>query len=312
MANGRFSPTNRSNTTPPTRNSRGPGRTNPRTAIAARIDRNATSGGMNPMLSMTLIVIRASTSAAIGMSHCAVLLASVRATAAAVAPAPSARRPGKRSIDCHADVLLFGLMAEASSGPRRPPSGGLPSRLLRGYCPLDGWERRRRTRADRRAVRPGRAVRRSARSRDQRAWRRRTSCRPSTIAQREGLVVVERGLVRFAPGRRERAYDDLGSHGQAMAHAHAAETLERVRPGDLAGIAEHRAGAVAVLGLEPALGCARRCRQRRRAGPRLGGCGTALEACGRGRRSGARQPRRPAGDPSGALPVPRPGSSPKR
>ena len=74
------------------------------------------------------------------------------------------------------------------------------------------------------------------------------------IAQREGLVVVEGGLVRFTPGQRELAYNGLGSHGQATAHAHAAETLERVRPGDLAGIAEQRAGAVAVLGLEQALG----------------------------------------------------------
>jgi DNA-binding CsgD family transcriptional regulator len=74
------------------------------------------------------------------------------------------------------------------------------------------------------------------------------------IAQREGLVVVEDGLLRFAPGRREQAYRSLGLHGQAMAHAHAADVLERVRPRDLSGIAEQRAGAVAVLGLEPALG----------------------------------------------------------
>ncbi len=73
-------------------------------------------------------------------------------------------------------------------------------------------------------------------------------------AQREGLVVVEGGLVRFTPGQREQAYHDLGSHGQATAHAHAADVLERVRPRDLSGIAEQRAGAVAVLGLEPALG----------------------------------------------------------
>jgi hypothetical protein len=74
------------------------------------------------------------------------------------------------------------------------------------------------------------------------------------IAQREGLVVVEDGLLRFAPGRREQAYRNLGLHGQAMAHAHAADVLERVRPRDLSSIAEQRAGAVAVLGLEPALG----------------------------------------------------------
>jgi DNA-binding NarL/FixJ family response regulator len=73
------------------------------------------------------------------------------------------------------------------------------------------------------------------------------------IAQREGLVVVEDGLLRFAPGRREQAYRNLGLHGRAMAHAHAADVLERVRPRDLSGIAEQRAGAVAVLGLEPAL-----------------------------------------------------------
>ena len=75
---------------PPTRNSRGPGRANPRTASAARITAKATSGGMNPMLRMTLIVIRTSTSAAIGMSHCAVLLVSGVTTAAAAWPASSA------------------------------------------------------------------------------------------------------------------------------------------------------------------------------------------------------------------------------
>jgi DNA-binding CsgD family transcriptional regulator len=74
------------------------------------------------------------------------------------------------------------------------------------------------------------------------------------IAQAEGLVVVERGLVRFGPGRREEAYRDLGPHGQAAAHAHAVEVLERLRPRDLRGIAEQRAGAAAILGLEPALG----------------------------------------------------------
>jgi DNA-binding CsgD family transcriptional regulator len=72
-------------------------------------------------------------------------------------------------------------------------------------------------------------------------------------AQGDGLVVVEQGLVRFAPGVRARAYEELGSHGQATAHAHAADVLERVRPRDLRSIAEQRAGAVAVLGLGPAL-----------------------------------------------------------
>ncbi len=72
-------------------------------------------------------------------------------------------------------------------------------------------------------------------------------------AQRDGLVAIERGIVSFRPGRREQAYDDLGSHGQATAHAHAAATLQRARPGDLQGIAEQRVGAIAVLGLEPAL-----------------------------------------------------------
>ena len=72
-------------------------------------------------------------------------------------------------------------------------------------------------------------------------------------AQGKGLLAVERGVVRFAPGARDRAYDALGSHGQATAHAHAAATLERVRPNDLAGIAEQRAGAVAVMGVDQAL-----------------------------------------------------------
>ena len=72
-------------------------------------------------------------------------------------------------------------------------------------------------------------------------------------AQREGLLVVEGGLIHFDPGLRARAYEELGSHGQATAHARAAKVLERVRPRDLAAIAEQRSGAVAVLGLEPAL-----------------------------------------------------------
>jgi DNA-binding CsgD family transcriptional regulator len=72
-------------------------------------------------------------------------------------------------------------------------------------------------------------------------------------AQREGLLVVEGGLIHFDPGLRARAYEELGSHGQASAHARAANVLERVRPRDLAAIAEQRSGAVAVLGLEPAL-----------------------------------------------------------
>ena len=73
------------------------------------------------------------------------------------------------------------------------------------------------------------------------------------IAQSRGLVVVHDGVVTFTDGGREQALRDLGSHGRAKAHAHAAEVLERVRPRDLAGIAEQRAGAVAVVGLEPAL-----------------------------------------------------------
>ena len=73
------------------------------------------------------------------------------------------------------------------------------------------------------------------------------------MAQGQGLVVVQDGAVTFTDEGREQAHRDLGSHGRAQAHAHAAEVLERVRPSDLASIAEQRAGAVAVLGLEPAL-----------------------------------------------------------
>ena len=73
------------------------------------------------------------------------------------------------------------------------------------------------------------------------------------IAQGQGLVVVHDGVVTFTDDGREVALRDLGSHGRARAHAHAAGVLERVRPRDLSGIAEQRAGAVAVLGLEPAL-----------------------------------------------------------
>jgi len=73
------------------------------------------------------------------------------------------------------------------------------------------------------------------------------------IAQGQGLVVVQDGVVTFTDEGREQAHRDLGSHGWANAHARAAEVLARVRPRDLAGIAEQRAGAVAIIGLEPAL-----------------------------------------------------------
>jgi len=72
-------------------------------------------------------------------------------------------------------------------------------------------------------------------------------------AQGQGLVVVRDGVVTFTDQGRERAHRHLGSRGRAQAHARAADLLERVRPRDLAGIAEQRASAVAVVGLEPAL-----------------------------------------------------------
>ena len=133
------------------------------------------------------------------------------------------------------------------------PSGGLPSRVLRDYCrrvdgsadappnlmgalSVLGVEFDVQLAAEISGLAPADLL------------------RAMDVAQRERLVVVEHGLVRFAPGVRERAYDDLGVHGQAVAHAHAAAVLERVRPRDLPGIAEQRAGAVAVLGLGPAIG----------------------------------------------------------
>jgi hypothetical protein len=73
------------------------------------------------------------------------------------------------------------------------------------------------------------------------------------IAEGQGQIVVHDGVVTFTDQGREQAHRDLGSHGLAKAHAHAAEVLARVRPRDLPGIAEQRAGAVAVLGLELAL-----------------------------------------------------------
>ena len=132
------------------------------------------------------------------------------------------------------------------------PSGGLPSRVLRGYCPrVDGS-------ADAAPDLLG-ALSVLGDEFDVQLAAEITNLPPADLlraidaAQHSGQVVVERGLVRFAPGVRERAYRDLGSHGQAGAHAHAAAVLERVRPRDLPGIAEQRAGAVAVLGLGPAL-----------------------------------------------------------
>ena len=72
-------------------------------------------------------------------------------------------------------------------------------------------------------------------------------------AQQAGVLTVDGGTVSFRPGLREKRYAGLGAHGQAAAHAAAAEVLARVRPGDLDGIAIQRAGAVAILGPEPVL-----------------------------------------------------------
>ena len=73
------------------------------------------------------------------------------------------------------------------------------------------------------------------------------------VAQDKGLVVIEDGLVRFTPDGRRQAEKELGLHGRATAHANAATVLQRLRPRDLTAIAEQRVGAVAVLGVEPAL-----------------------------------------------------------
>ena len=72
-------------------------------------------------------------------------------------------------------------------------------------------------------------------------------------AQRAGAVTVAGGVICLDPARRELAYRGLGPRGQAMAHAHAAEVLNRVRPRDLAAIAEQWAAAAALLGPESAL-----------------------------------------------------------
>jgi DNA-binding CsgD family transcriptional regulator len=72
-------------------------------------------------------------------------------------------------------------------------------------------------------------------------------------AQRAGVIAVQDGTVRFTADARSEAYDRLGPHGQATAHVRAAEVLARLRPRDLAGIAEQRAGGVAVLGLDAAI-----------------------------------------------------------
>jgi DNA-binding CsgD family transcriptional regulator len=145
-------------------------------------------------------------------------------------------------------------MSGACSGIGLAPSGGLPSRLLTGLLSegMDGNV----------GSAPGviGAISVLGDRFDVQLAIEITGLAPADLlralddAQREGVVAVEHGLVRFSPGRREQAYDDLGTLGQATAHAHAAETLERMRPADLQGIAEQRAGAVAVLGLEAALG----------------------------------------------------------
>ena len=263
-----------------------------------------TSGGMNPMLSMTLIVIRASTSAAIGMSHCAVLLAPGAMTAAAVAPVALRRRHRKRSIDRHVDSSSSGCWSKRRPGLRRTPSGGLPSRLLRGYCPLMdgnvgaapeligalsvlGEQFDVQLAVEISGLAPADLL------------------RAMDIAQREGLVVVEGGLVRFTPGQREAAYNAprfaWPGDGACVRGGDAGAGATR-RP-----VGHRRATSRRSGGPGPRAGARgpRRCRQRRRAGPRLGGRGTALEACGRGRCSGARPPRRPVGDPARTMPLPR-------
>ena len=160
---------------------------------------------------------------------------------------------------------MSGALPSASAAP----SGGLPSRLLRGYCPSDGWERRRRTRADRRAVRPGRPVRRSARGRDQRPCAGGPPAGPGQRAARGARR--RRGRRRPVRSRaRDRAYDALGSHGQATAHAHAAATLERVRPATWRASPSNGPAPWRSWASSQALARARRCRAAPPSGPSTG------------------------------------------
>jgi len=72
-------------------------------------------------------------------------------------------------------------------------------------------------------------------------------------AERDGMLRVQGGIVRFNAEHRARLSASLGPLREAEGHARAAVVLERLRPYGLIEIAEQRAGAVAVLGLDSVL-----------------------------------------------------------
>jgi DNA-binding CsgD family transcriptional regulator len=71
--------------------------------------------------------------------------------------------------------------------------------------------------------------------------------------RREGLLTVDSAGIRFAAAGRGRLLEAQAVRARAEAHAHAAAILERLRPQDPVAIAIQRAGAVAILGIEPVL-----------------------------------------------------------
>jgi hypothetical protein len=73
------------------------------------------------------------------------------------------------------------------------------------------------------------------------------------VAERDGMLRVQGGMVRFDPEHRALLSAGLAPLGEAEAHARAAVVLERLRPHGLVEIAEQRAGAVAVLGIDSVL-----------------------------------------------------------
>jgi DNA-binding CsgD family transcriptional regulator/tetratricopeptide (TPR) repeat protein len=72
-------------------------------------------------------------------------------------------------------------------------------------------------------------------------------------AARDGVLSVDGAGIHFVPAARDRLLESQGMRTRAEAHARAAAVLEKRRPQDPVEIAVQRAGAVAILGLEPVL-----------------------------------------------------------
>jgi DNA-binding CsgD family transcriptional regulator len=207
---------------------------------------------MMPTWRWTSMVTRTSTTAAAGSSHIAVLRGAVAWVDPALSPAVT--------VACIAIWWVppwwWISVGEASLEATPPPPGRLPSGLLKPVLSVP-----MSARAEDEAA-PGAVMARLSvlgEVFDIALAAALVELTPADLLREldtgpgTAVVSVEAGMVRFGPGERARHYAALGAKGQAEAHARAAETISRLRPGDLAAVAAQRAGAIALLGAPAAL-----------------------------------------------------------